>query len=173
MARCNFPTLVAQCAALALVAGLSPLSASELPETDDGARPVVSGKTKAATKPAPAAAKRQASSARTASTPAATTNGKRATASAAASGEHEAARTDAKTITPNIWQNLHGAPSPTVLAPGDQPAPSTSLCGSGALRGLTDLDPNAAAMLLPPLPGLTVRNLCVRRRAIIADYGFR
>ncbi len=35
MARCNFPTLVAQCAALALVAGLSPLSASELPETDD------------------------------------------------------------------------------------------------------------------------------------------
>ncbi|MCZ2135637.1 MAG: hypothetical protein LC098_09455 [Burkholderiales bacterium] len=173
MAHGNFTTLVAQCAALALIAGTSPLSASELPDTDEDAHPVVSGKTKVATKPAPAAAKRQASSARTAPAPDATTNGKRGATSATATGQREASRADAKTITPNIWQNLHGAPSPTVLAPGDQPAPSTSLCGSGPLRGLADLDPNAATMLLPPLPGLTVRNLCVRRRAIIADYGFR
>ncbi len=73
----------------------------------------------------------------------------------------------------SLLQNLSEPPAPFEIEMGDRPGRGTSACSEGKVRRFGDLDSRTLAQALPEFTSLRARNVCMRRRSLIADYAFR
>jgi hypothetical protein len=77
------------------------------------------------------------------------------------------------TIDSHVMQNLREPLTPEPVEMGDRPGRGTSMCSEGKIRRFGDIDSKTLAQSLPDFNVVRPRNVCLRKRSLIADYSFK